>query len=323
MSGCEFFSCGSTSTITIYYNYKELLLVALTAIITDGVNDLSKDLIEKYDILTIPYRIIHGDEIFRIWHNDKFNISLEELCSRISNSSKKDLPNTMLPTLGEIHFAFEKALTKATSILALFQASEMVGTYELVQSITNNGFSSKDITVFNTKRIMHGSGIQALEAAKLAKKCKSKKEILQHIEAINPMVRTIVIMNDLRFLYYNGQISRAKKFLATIFNHIPSVHYVDGLPSPLTTFKGVKNLSSQLNNFCKKIMNECITNDIFISHINYNEITDGIVDSMNDINNNGINIHYKKAGPIMSLYSGTKAICISYIGNWNPKWISK
>ncbi|NHJ49268.1 MAG: DegV family protein [Asgard group archaeon] len=311
------------STITIYYNYKELLLVALTAIITDGVNDLSKDLIKEYDILTIPYRIIHGDDVFRIWHNEKCNISLEDLCSRISNSSKEELPSTSIPTPGEIHFAFEKALTKSTSILALFQASEMAGTFKLAQSIANNGFSSKDITIFDTKRIMHGSGIQALEAAKQAKKGKSKQEILKHLETLNPKVRTIVIMNDLKFLYYGGRIGRAKKLLASTFNIIPSIHFVDGLPSPLTTFKGTKNLSSQLHDFCKTIMNECITNDIFITHINYDKITDEIYDSMTDINNNGINIHYNKAGPIMGVYSGTKAICISYIGNWDPKWLSK
>jgi fatty acid-binding protein DegV len=45
--------------------------VALTAIVTDGVNDLSKEQIEEFDILTIPYRIISGDEVHRIWHNEK------------------------------------------------------------------------------------------------------------------------------------------------------------------------------------------------------------------------------------------------------------
>ncbi len=297
--------------------------MALTAIITDGVNDLSKDQIEEYDILTIPYRIISGDEVHRIWHNEKCTISLDELCSQIAMSTKEDLPTTSLPTPREFHKTFDEALKKSSSVIAIFQASEMAGTIKLAQNIANNGYSDRDITIFDTKRIMHGSGIQALEAAKMTKKGKTKKEILAHLEAINPWVRTIVIMNDLKYLYYGGRIGRAKKLLASTFNIIPSIHFVDGLPSPLGTFKGTKNLNEQLTTFCKKIMNECVTDDIFLTHINHNDITKKIYDTMIDANFNDMNIHYKEAGPIMSVYAGTKAICLSYIGNWNEKWLMK
>ncbi|MFW9923945.1 MAG: DegV family protein [Candidatus Thorarchaeota archaeon] len=297
--------------------------MALTAIVTDGVNDLSQDMIDEYDITVIPYRIMFGEEVHRIWHNDKCTISLEDFCSKITKCSKEELPSTSVPTPLEFHEAFNTALGKASSVIAVFQAAKMSGTVNIAQSVANNGYKNNDIAIFDSKRIMTGSGIQALEAAKMAKKGSSKNKILLRLEAINPRVRTILIMNDLNYLYLRGRIGRAKKLLGSAMNMIPSIAIEEGVPTALGTFKGTKNLSEQLQYFCSKIIEQTETNDIFITHINHHALTQEIVDLMNDKNDRDISIHYKEAGPIMGVYSGPKAICISYIGNWNKKWLIK
>ena len=290
-------------------------------IITDGVNDLSQKLIEKYDILTIPYRFFFGEETYRIWNNDKCTISLADFCTKLEQCSKDNLPHTSIPSPGEFHAIFEEALDKAESVIAIFQASEMAGTIQSAQNIANNGFKHDDITIFDTKRIMTGVGIQVLEAAKMAHAGKSKEEILQRLESINPRVRTFLIMNDLKYLYNRGRIGRAKKLLGTALNMIPSIIIDDGIPTPLGTFKGIKNLTNQLKLFSTRMIEQCETNDVFLSHINHHEVTQEIYEAMMESNINEVNIHYQESGPIMGVYSGPKAICISYIGNWNEKWL--
>ncbi|MHA1355579.1 MAG: DegV family protein, partial [Candidatus Heimdallarchaeota archaeon] len=152
------------------------------AIVTDGASDLSRDIIKKYDIITIPYRIFFGDEVYKCWHHDNCSISQKEFDLKLQGCSKEDLPRTSLPTLGEYHTAYEEALEKANSFIAIFLSSKMSGALQTALLVRNNGFKERDISVFDSKSVMSGIGIQVLEAAKLANQGFTKQEIVTKLE---------------------------------------------------------------------------------------------------------------------------------------------
>ena len=292
-------------------------------IVTDGVCDLSQAMIDEYDVTVAPFRLFFGDEVYRTWHNEKSTISLDEFREKLATSTKENFPKTSIPSPGEISLAFEEALKKADSVIAIFLSAAMSGIIQAAQSVVKNNFPDKDITVFDSKQTMSGVGIQALEAAKMAKAGKSKKEILDRLESLNPRVRTIFAMNDLNYLYKGGRIGRAKKLLGSAFNVIPSVHLKDGIMNPLVTFKGNEALKKQMKAFCAKIMEQCETSDIILTHIGHHEITQLLYETMLEANGNGVYIHYSEASPIMGVYTGPKTICISYIGNFDKDWLAK
>ncbi|MHA1556419.1 MAG: DegV family protein [Candidatus Heimdallarchaeota archaeon] len=303
-----------------------------TAIVTDGVNDLSEEMIKEYDIITVPMRIFFGDEEFNIWHNDKCNISIEDFTARISKSSKGSLPRTSLPKLSdrtslpklsEFSKAFDEALEKADSVIVVLISSGLSGTVQAVQTLIDNYYQGKDITIFDSQHTMIGTGIQALEAAKMAKQGNTKEEILGRLEAINPRVRTIMIMNDLNFLYKGGRIGRAKKLMASALNVIPVVQMKDGIIHPIGSFKGEKNLTEQLKSFCLRILEQNETNDIFLYHLNQENVTGEVYNAMIESNGNDVRVHHSTAGAILGVYAGPKTICMSYIGNFNEKWLVK
>ncbi|MCK5183566.1 MAG: DegV family protein, partial [Candidatus Heimdallarchaeota archaeon] len=221
-------------------------------IVTDGVCDLSQAMIDEYDVTVAPFRLFFGEEVYRTWHNEKSTISLDEFREKLATSTKENFPKTSIPSPGEISLAFEEARKKADSVIAIFLSAAMSGRIQAAQSVVKNNFPDKDIPVFDSKQTMSGVGIQALEAAKMAKAGKSKKEILDRLESLNPRVRTIFAMNDLNYLYKGGRIGRAKKLLGSAFNVIPSVHLKDGIMNPLVTFKGNESLKKQMKSFCAK-----------------------------------------------------------------------
>ncbi len=294
-----------------------------TAIVTDGVNDLSEEMIKEYDIITVPMRIFFGDEEFNIWHNDKCNISIEDFTTRISKSSKGSLPRTSLPKLSEFSKAFDEALGKADSVIVVLISSGLSGTVQAVQTLIDNYYQGKDITIFDSLHTMIGTGIQALEAAKMAKQGHTKEEILGRLEAINPRVRTIMFMNDLNFLYKGGRIGRAKKLMASALNVIPVVQMKDGIIHPIGSFKGEKNLTEQLKSFCLRILEQNETNDIFLYHLNQENVTGEVYTAMTESNGNDVRVHHSTAGAILGVYAGPKTICLSYIGNFDEKWLVK
>ena len=89
-------------------------------IVTDGVCDLSQAMIDEYDITVVPFRIFFGEEVYRTWYNEKSTISLEEFCNKLSTTTKENFPKTSIPSPGEISLAFEEALKKADSVIAIF-----------------------------------------------------------------------------------------------------------------------------------------------------------------------------------------------------------
>lgn len=291
------------------------------AIITDGASDLSRDIIEKYNITTIPYRIFFGDEVYKCWHHGNSSISIDEIEKKLENCSDENFPRTSIPTLKEYHTAFDIALEQSDSILAIFLSSKMSGAIQTALLIRNNGYKDRDITIFDSLSVMSGSGIQVLEAAKLAHQNHTKEQIIAKLEELNPRVRSLFVMEDLNYLYKNGRIGRAKKFMAATLNMIPTVYLEDGLISPLKAFKGTEKLKEGLKEYCKKIINVCETQEVFLTHINHHEVAQELYETLQDANPNGVNIHFREAAPIMGIHAGPKSIAISYVGDWNKSWV--
>jgi DegV family protein with EDD domain len=290
-------------------------------LITDGASDLSRDIIEEYGITIIPYRIFFGDEEYKCWHHGNASISIEEIRTKLVNCPDEKFPRTSIPTLKEYHAAFDEALEKSETIIAIFLSSKMSGAIQTANLVRNNGYRENDITIFDSLSVMSGSGIQVLEAAKLVKQNYSKEEIISRLEEINPKVRSLFVMDDLNYLYRNGRIGRAKKFMATTFNMTPTVYLKEGIIHPLKAFKGYSKLKDGLKAYCEKIMLECETNEIFLTHINHHELAQELYATLQEANPNGINIHFRDAAPIMGIHAGPKSLGISYIGDWDKSWV--
>lgn len=291
------------------------------AIVTDGANDLSQKIIDEYEISIVPYRIFFGDDTYRIWNKDNGTISTQELCARIKTCSKEDLPHTSVPSPRDLTKGFEEALEKADSVIAIFLSGKMSGIVQSAKRVIENYLPGKDISVFDSQSVMTGIGVQALEAAKMAKEGKSKKRILDRLEALNPRVRIAFVMNDLNYLYKQGRIGRAKKFMASAFNVIPMVHLNEGIIHPLTTFKGIDQLTEKMKKFGQKVVQHCETGEIFLNYVNHQEIAEEIYKAMIEANGHEVNIHFNEAGAIMGVYTGPLAIGISYIGSFDQNWL--
>ena len=52
-------------------------------IVTAGLSELTKDQIEEYNVVTIPYRIIFGDEVFYIKNNNEGELTTQEFCEKL------------------------------------------------------------------------------------------------------------------------------------------------------------------------------------------------------------------------------------------------
>lgn len=296
--------------------------MAKVAIVTDGVNDLSEEMIKEYDISVVPYRVIFGEEIYRVWSRDRYTLSTEDFVQKLSECTKQNLPHTSLPSPGEFVQVFEEALKKADSVIACLISQKLSGACQSAKRVVEAHFPDKDITVFDTAQTMAGTGILALEAARMAKNGETKEEILARLEALRDEVQFIMIIPDLEYFYLQGRIGRAKKLLGMAFNKIPVVNMKDGVINSVGSFSGKKHLVEQMKKFTQKVVKLAKTNDIFLSYVSLKEETDQIYETIKAYGN-GLTIHKYQSSSIIGVYTGFEVIAFCYIGEWNKEWLLK
>ncbi|NHJ40568.1 MAG: DegV family protein [Asgard group archaeon] len=291
------------------------------AIVTDGLSELKEEVINKYNIVTIPYRIFFGDEIYRVWNNDNSTLSISEFCSKLENVTKETFPHTSVPSPGEFKEAFDEAFKKADTVIAILLTSKMSGTVQAARNVVDNFYKNKDITIFDSLHTMTGVGNQALEAAKMASENKSKDEILTRLEYIRNKTRYILAMRDLDFLEKQGRLGPIKNVRDKNPEVIPTIQEKEGILQPLTMFNNEQDLINRFTSFAKKIMQVSETKDIFLTHINNPKAAKAIYKALMENNSSGINIHFYEACSVLGVYSGPNSISLSYVGDFESEWL--
>lgn len=295
--------------------------MANVAIIADGLSELTKDVIEKYGIITIPYRIFFGEETFYIKNNDEFELSTAEFCEKLKTVTKDTFPRTSVPSPGDFAKAFDEALKKADSVIAFVITSGMSGAVQAAKGVVKDLYKDKDITVFDTLHTMTGIGNQAIEAAKMAHEGKSKEEIITRLEILKPKTRYILAMRDLDFLDKQGRLGPIEKVREKNPNVIPAIQEKEGILQPLTLFNNEQDLIDRMTAFAQKVCNVNETEDIFLTHINNAKATEAIYKVLMDHKKESTTIHYYEACAILGAYSGPNSISLSYIGDFESEWL--
>ena len=290
-------------------------------IVTDGVCDLSNEVIEKYNIVTVPYRIFFGEEVFRIWYADKSTLSLADYCEKLKTVTKENFPRTSVPSPGEFQKTFEEAFTKSDTVIAVLLTSGMSGTVQAATGVANNVFADKDLTIFDSLHTMTGVGNQAIEAAKMAYAGKSKEEILKRLEAIRDKTRYILATADLNFLEKQGRLGPIEKVRDQNPDVIPTIHEKDGILQPLTMFTNEENLVQRMSAFAEKIAGLTETEDIFLTHINMHDAAEKVYEVLKKHKKESTKIHYYEAGTILGVYAGPRCFSLSYVGDFETEWL--
>ncbi|NPE08389.1 MAG: DegV family protein [Asgard group archaeon] len=292
------------------------------AIVTDGVSNLTDDVIEKYNITILPYRITFEDEVFRCWGVDKNEISRDEFFERLSCCNKDNLPRTSIPTPHEIVTAYEEALTKGKFVIAIFLSGDMSSINDNARQFAINLLPDKDISVFDSKQATTGVGILALYAAKLAAENKTKDEILNALELVYKKIRTTFVFQNLEYLYLSGHIGRAKKFMASTFGLNPVLYMGDGIIQGAGVLSKNK-VKNQLKKYGEMILEKAEFNEIFFWHTRNPKVAEEIYEHLEASNKNGMKIHYFEANPLVGYHTGANSFAFSYIGDWDKDWILK
>lgn len=186
-------------------------------IITDSTCDLSKELIEKYNIRVIPLHVsFPGDDTEYL---DGVNINSEQLYDLATKLNV--LPKTGAVNVVEFIKVFEEELAKGNEIFYVGIGSGLSSSYNNA-CIAREQFPDSKIVVLDGQNLSTGTGLIVIKAARLAAESKSLEEIKEICEKAVPLVSAKFCIDRLDYLYKGGRCSG----MAMIAAHALKIHPV-------------------------------------------------------------------------------------------------
>ncbi len=186
--------------------------IILTA---DSTCDLSKDLLERYQVHTIPLHINLGDKTYDDWKT----ITPEEIYDHFYKT--KELPRTAANSVGEYTDFFEQFVKDGYDVLHISLGSSLSVTHRS-SMLAAQEFDGK-VESIDSCNLSSGSGLIVIKAAELIAQGKSLKEVADEVRALVPKSHASFVIDKLNFLQAGGRCTAIEAFGANLLGLKPCI----------------------------------------------------------------------------------------------------
>ena len=186
-------SVGVLETFVLANKKKRSVLIT-----TESVCDLPQNLVEKYQIAVMPYRVVtEGGEFL-----DGIETETDSVLSYISGSKKN--ARSEEATVAECEAFFAEQVTKAQYIVHITMAQNVSLGYANALEACK---SYDNIIVVDSGHLSCGMGLIVLQAAKYAVEGMSAEAIAYELERMKKRVKTSFIMESTEYLARAGRLA--------------------------------------------------------------------------------------------------------------------
>jgi len=275
-------------------------------IVADSTCDLSKELLEAYDITIIPLCIVMGENSYY----DGLEISPEEIFAWAD--ANKTTPKTAAVSMDKTAEILKSFMDVGEDILFFGISGEMSTTCNVIR-LVGEDMGYNRLFVVDSRNLSSGIGLQVLKAAELARKGKTAEEIVEIIQGAVDKVRASFVVDTLTYLARGGRCTAVTALLANTLKLHPEIAVKEGKMGVSKKYRG--NQESALMKYAKDLQEELLQADpkrVFITHSGCSqELIDKIyayVEGLGYFEN----IHVTRAGGVISSHCGPGTLGILF-----------
>jgi DegV family protein with EDD domain len=265
------------------------------AIITDSGSDLSPDLLKKYNIHSLPFRIIYSDNEYE----DGVSITPYEMYDAL----EREVPTTSLPSMERIDSILHTLEEEGyTHVIAMHISSALSGTINSVRLALED--HPKLISyVYDTKTLSMAQGSIVISVAKLIADGKTFEEIISSLPSLRKCVHTYFTLNTLEYLKKGGRIGRVAGTIGELLNLKPIVFVGDdGVYQTYAKARGRKQSLNKLKELIEEYLSKKRCN-VWIIEGNAIEESQNLLNSLKG-NENVNEIFIATVGPALGVHTG-------------------
>ena len=227
------------------------------AITAESTIDLPRELLEKYDIKTMPFSVILGDNEYKdgeITSADIFKFVEENKIlpktSAINQAQYSEFFESVLKDYDAVvHFCLSSQISSACSNAKL-AASEM-----------------KNVYVVDTKSLSTGIALLAIHGRELALSGKSAEEIAKLCEERTKDVQASLVVKKLDYLHKGGRCSSIALLGANLLSIRPEIVLSDG--KMISAKKYLGKMEKVIEKYCKDVLAENQNPDTKYAFVTY------------------------------------------------------
>ena len=185
------------------------------ALITDTTSETPEDIIKKYNIKVLPFRIIYKDREYK----DKFEITPDQVYDNL----KKEVPTSSLPSMQDMEEMFTKLEAEGyTHAIAILLSTGLSGIYNAMKLVSEN---HPNITTFlvDSKSLSIGEFILVKKCGEMIESGNSFEEIVDTLPLIQKKIHLFFVVDTLEYLIKGGRIGRVAGTIGDLLNIKPII----------------------------------------------------------------------------------------------------
>lgn len=267
--------------------------------------DLPKELLAEYDIHTVPFTILLGNEVKLDGKTDS-----KEIFEFVEKN--KILPKTSAVNEEQFNEHFASLLNTYDAIIHFSIGSGFSCAYSNAQRSSQN---FKNVYVVDTNSLSTGIALLAIYAKKLVDSGEKIENIVAKCNEKVPFVQASFVLKKLNYLYKGGRCSSLALFGANLLGIKPQIIVKNGKMGSHHKYRGT--MEKVVKNYCEDTLKEFNTPDKDVAFITYTTASPEMVKNARDaLENAGFKkIYETKAGGTISSHCGEDTLGILYINH--------
>lgn len=276
------------------------------AISAETTIDMPKELLEKYNIHTVPFNILLGED-----DRQDGELKSAEIFEYVQKTGV--LPKTS--AINEFTYTeyFKGLLNEYDAIVHISLSS---GISCACQNAKAAAAGLQNIYIVDSQSLSTGIALLAIYASKLAAKGNiAAAEIANLVAGRVKDVQASFVIERLDYLHKGGRCSSLALFGANLLKIRPQIIVKDGKMGSAKKYKG--NMDIVVKNYCADVLEQFNTPDLSIAFITYTTATEGMVANAKEalINRGFKEVYETQAGATIASHCGEHTLGILYIND--------
>ena len=274
-------------------------------ILSDSTCDLSKELVEKYDITILPLTVIKNGEPF----SDGITITPAEIFEHVANGG--DLCSTTAMNVGEYADWFAKFASEYDGIIHINIGSAFSSSY---QNACLAAEEFDNVRVIDSQNLSTGQGLVVLKACELAQNCTDLDELKAKLDEFTTRVEASFLLDQLKYMVKGGRCSTVAALGANLLNLKPCIEVKNGKMSVVKKYRG--SYAKCLASYVKDRLADRDDLDRGTLFVTNTPVEDACMDAVKEAvvaHANFDNIYWTQAGCTVSCHCGPGTLGVLFV----------
>lgn len=277
-------------------------------IVADSTCDLSKELVEKYNIQIVPLHILLDEKEYL----DGIDITPDEIYAWADANEKT--PKTSAVGFEEAEKILVQIKDTDDEMILFTISGKMSTTVNVFHMVAEELEITDKVSIIDSRNLSTGIALMVLKAATMAQEGKTRAEIQTAIEAVKDSIRASFVVDTLTYLHRGGRCSSIEALAGGVLKLHPKIVVAEGSMGADKKYRGkmhkvildyVKDMEADLKKADKS--------RVFITHSGCEQaIIDSVHAYLEELNHFD-EILVTRAGGVISSHCGPGTLGVLYI----------